>query len=83
MTLMLLVVCQVLVLTHEKATVEEAMPYFAYRMRPCKANLVFGRAAAEAPPCEPKEAVFHWYRDSRVPWPMLLFSLIFALSRPM
>lgn len=40
-------------------------PGLAYRMRPVPVSIAYSRAAKEWPPCQPKAAIFHWWKDPR------------------
>lgn len=50
-------------LAHEDEKLEEVMPYFGERLKPCRAQILWGRAAKREPPCAASECVFHWYKE--------------------
>jgi hypothetical protein len=54
---------EVLVLTHERASVEEIMPYHVVRLNPMPVVEMVGRSRALEPPCARDASVFSWWRD--------------------
>ena len=54
---------QVLILSHEKATLKESMPYFSCRLLRLKANMFYGRSAKQHPPCPAKDCVYDWFKE--------------------
>ena len=54
--------CEVLVLTHELAAIEEMMPYLSLRLSPMPVVEMVGRSRAMQPTCPPDASVYHWWR---------------------
>jgi hypothetical protein len=65
--IVLTVYAQVLVLSHEKATHEELVPYLQHRFRPIVPLVLYGRAASLKPPCHKQECVCYFWRDRYAP----------------
>ena len=57
---------EVLVLTHEDASVTEQLPYMAARCAPVQVMEFHGRAAKRQPACKPEESVFYWWKDTPI-----------------
>ena len=60
-------VFQVLVITHNLASMEETMPYHSVRLFPAPVLELFGRSAAEYPQIKKQEAVFYVWKDFSFP----------------
>ena len=58
---------QALVLSHEKATEEEMVPYLLEVLRPLKPVVIYGRTADLPPKIVKKEAVYYGWRDPKGP----------------
>ena len=56
---------QVLLLTHEGASMAEWEPYMSYRLRPCRPLVFYGRSASRKPPCSKEHAVWWVWKDHR------------------
>ena len=54
---------QVLVLTHERASIEELMPYHSIRLGPMPVLEMMGRSRALDPTCPRDASVFHWWKE--------------------
>ena len=54
---------QVLVLTHERASAEETMPYASYVFAPIPVIGVYGRSYRAEPQCRPEESVYCGWKD--------------------
>ena len=54
---------QVLVLTRERASIEELMPYHSIRLGPMPVLEMTGRSRALGPTCPRGASVFHWWRE--------------------
>ena len=55
---------QVLVLTHELASIEEITPYHRIRLSPMPVVEMAGRSRALKPPCARGASVYYWWRGS-------------------
>ena len=62
-TARLFLVRQVLVITHEKARMEDQSDYFANKFHPLRVMYVIGRSYTAAPKCKPKETLFDAWND--------------------
>ena len=54
---------QVVVLTHEKASVEETMPYASYAFAPIPVVGIYGRSYKAEPQCRTEESVYYGWKD--------------------
>ena len=54
---------QVLALTHERASIEELMPYHSIRLGPMPVLEMMGRSRALDPTCPRDASVFHWWKE--------------------
>ena len=54
---------QVLVLTHELASIEEIMPYHSIRLNPMPCVEMAGRSCALEPPCSRDVSVYFWWKE--------------------
>ena len=54
---------QVLVLTHELASIEEIMPYHNIRLAPMPVVEMIGRSRSLDPTCPRDASVFHWWKE--------------------
>jgi len=54
---------EVIVLTHERATAEEAVPYLEWLFWPLPIVNLYGRAAVLDPPVRKEEAVWYGWKD--------------------
>ena len=54
---------EVLVLTHELASIDETMPYHAVALAPMPVVEFWGRARALPPQCSRETSVFHWWKE--------------------
>ena len=54
---------QVLVVSHELASPQEYEPYLAWRLRPVRPLVMFGRSAVLEPRCSKWEAVYWFWKD--------------------
>ena len=57
---------QVLVLTHEQASLRELEPYAAAALAPLRPLLLYGRTGLAAPSCDRKHSVWHGWMDRGV-----------------
>ena len=55
--------CEVLVLTHELAAIEEMCPYLSLRLSPMPVVEMVGRSRNMDPTCPREASVYHWWRD--------------------
>ena len=53
---------EVLVLTRERASIEEVMPYLVVRLSPMPVVEMVGRSRALEPPCARDASVYSWWR---------------------
>ena len=54
---------EVLVLTHELASIEEIMPYHNIRLAPMPVVEMIGRSRSLDPTCPRDASVFHWWKE--------------------
>ena len=54
---------EALILTHELTPEGDFDTYLARELQPLRPLISFGRSAKAFPECEPKVAVFSWWRD--------------------
>ena len=54
---------EVLVLTHERVSIEELMPYHSIRLGPMPVLEMMGRSRALDPTCPRDASVFHWWKE--------------------
>ena len=54
---------QVLVVTHERASAEETMPYASYLFNPIPVVGLYGRSYAAEPQCKAEEVVWYGWKD--------------------
>lgn len=54
---------QVLVLTHERASAEEVIPYLQYLFYPVPVVCLFGRCAAEQPEIRKESCVYYGWKE--------------------
>ena len=57
---------KVMVLSHSNAPIDERMPYHSIRSAPVRPVIFMGRSAHEEPTCEPRKAMFCFYRELMV-----------------
>ena len=57
-----------LILTHELTPEGDFDTYLARQLFPVRPLISYGRSAKAWPPCEPKVAVFSWWRDRPAQW---------------
>ena len=58
---------QVLVLTHERASTEEVIPYLQWVFYPLPVVCLFGRCAAESPTINKESCVYYGWKDRLLP----------------
>ena len=54
--------CEVLVLAHELAAIEEIFPYLSLRLSPMPVVEMVGRSREMDPTCPRDASVYHWWR---------------------